>query len=167
MPRLTRGLAPGWVLLLLAVVQADALVDWSLLRAEIAARPGWLRALAGAALVGLWAQSTAPAVRGAIRAPEDRWRWRLPLSTHQLALALAPVWLLAVAPLVWFGHLMALPLALPAAAVHPLLALASDRRGEAVLGVALAALALALGDLVPLGLLIGALGAWRGAGLVA
>jgi hypothetical protein len=132
LPRLSKALAPSWLLLMLALVQLDAMVDWGHAARLLAEQPASVRWAVALTVVVGWVQTVAPALGTSLRAPRDRWRWRLPLSSFDLAVGLAPAWGLAVLPLVAVGQWMVLPLALPAAAVAPAMAWASGRRGTAV-----------------------------------
>lgn len=166
-PRWSKAAAPSWVLLLLAAVQADAVVDWGALASHVAALPLLVRGGLATALAALWAYVGAQPLRVALRASCDRWRWRLPLSAVDQAVGLTPLWACAMAPAVAVGWLVGVPLALPAAALLPTVALACGRWGVAALGVAFAAAVLVLAQSLPLGLVAWPVAAWLGARVLA
>lgn len=152
-PRVSRAVAPAWILLAFAVVQIDVVIDWEATRATIAATP-WLSRVGVAGMVAaVWAMSIAEPLRLGLRADQDRWRWRLPLAGVPLALALAPVWILSVLPLFFLGWLCQLPIALPAAAIYPGLALASGRRARAAVGAVAGLALLTAAQALPIGII--------------
>ncbi|MCO4745862.1 MAG: hypothetical protein KC912_13795 [Proteobacteria bacterium] len=151
MPRFSRALAPTGIGLALIAVQADAVIDWHIVRSMIAEWSASERVLASTVIAGLWGHSIAAPMTLALRSDEDRWRWRVPVGGLANALGLAPVWLTAVLPLALIGWLFAHPLALPAASTVTGLALASNRRLQALAGVIAGAAVLGLAEFVPIG----------------
>lgn len=164
-PRLSRALAPTWIALALAVVEIDAVTDWTATRSALRLlHPVQRFALVGLAVAAGVASGVVP-LRRTLRAPQDRWRWRLPLGPLGGAVALAPAWGLAVAPLTGPGWLLDRPFALPVVAVAPALAGAAGHRGVALASLVLGAVAAAVGE-VP-GVAVGLAGVVVGAATMA
>ena len=175
-PALSVHVLPRWLVLALAVVQADAVVNWEMLSAELRAQSPLTAGIALGGLVGLNAWGEARAARQALFGSPFVVLRRQPLPGAALGPAVAwPLLLLAVPVtglgVIWHGMhnpvaagwwtLLALPAGLLAGARRPLATVAATAgaAGLAAWGQAFPAAIPALAGFGTL-LLIPALGVW-------